>query len=231
MFDPSKYSVKKAKPLPVLLLVDVSYSMSGAPIEEVNSALKDMIEAFKNEAQLETEIIISVITFGNEVAKCFPFTPAENITIESLVANGMTPMGTALKMAKDMIEDKEETPSRAYRPTVVLMSDGGPNDSWEQPMNDFISSGRSAKCDRMAMAIGNGADESVLNQFIEGCEHPLFRAENATEIAKFFQKVTMSVTTRSQSKTPNQVPKKEDLEVNKVKVESTVVSIDEDDGF
>ena len=40
----------------------------------------------------------------------------------------MTPMGTALKMAKDMIDDKQETPSRIYRPAVVLVSDGAPND-------------------------------------------------------------------------------------------------------
>jgi uncharacterized protein YegL len=67
-------------------------------------------------------------------------------------------------MAKAMIEDKDVVPSRAYRPTVVLVSDGGPNDAWEKPLNAFISDGRSAKCDRMAMAIGADADEAVLGK-------------------------------------------------------------------
>jgi uncharacterized protein YegL len=79
--------------------------------------------------------------------------------------SGMTPLGTALQMAKAMIEDKDVVPSRAYRPTVVLVSDGGPNDAWEKPLNAFISDGRSAKCDRMAMAIGADADEAVLGKF------------------------------------------------------------------
>jgi len=63
-------------------------------------------------------------------------------------------MGMALRMAKDLIEDKEIIPSKGYRPAVVLVSDGAPNDDWEGPMNDFISGGRSSKCERFAMAIG-----------------------------------------------------------------------------
>jgi len=65
---------------------------------------------------------------------------------------------------------------RDYRPAIVLLSDGAPTDDWEQPLNDFISNGRSSKCDRMAVAIGS-ADESVLKKFIAGCENPLFYAQ------------------------------------------------------
>jgi len=226
MFDPSKYTVQKAKPIPVLLLLDVSGSMSGAPIQELNKALKEMLSTFSQTEKMETEIIVSIITFGNEVIRNFPFTKASEINFKQIDADGMTPMGSALRMAKDMIEDKNETPSRAYRPTVVLLSDGAPNDEWESPLKDFISNGRSAKCDRMAMAIGQGADESVLNRFIQGCEHPLFRAENASEISSFFQKVTMSVTTRLNSKNPNEVPK---LSYDNPIVETK--ANDDDDGF
>ena len=119
----------------------------------------------------------------------------------------MTPMGTALKMAKAMIEDKETTPSHAYRPTIVLVSDGQPTDGniWKQAMDDFISEGRSSKCDRMAIAIGHDADETVLKRFIEGTAHDLFYAENAGQLHEFFQRVTMSVTMRTQFKNPNVV--------------------------
>jgi len=37
-------------------------------------------------------------------------------------------MGTALKMAKEMIEDKSIFKGRDYRSAVVLLSDGEPND-------------------------------------------------------------------------------------------------------
>lgn len=211
-FDPSKYTVAKAKPLPVVLLLDTSSSMNAggeqSKIVELDSAVRDMIKDFAHEEQLETEIQVSVITFGyNGVQLALPYTNASKVEIKKLEAQGNTPMGMALRMAKDMIEDKETTPSRAYRPLVILCSDGAPNDDWEGPMDNFIKDGRSSKCDRMAMAIGSDANEVVLKRFIEGTENPLFYAKDASSMHKFFKFVTMSVATRSHSQNPNVIMK------------------------
>ncbi|MEY0596517.1 VWA domain-containing protein [Providencia alcalifaciens] len=229
MFDPKKFTTPTAKPLPVVLLLDVSSSMSGDKIENLNKAVEDMLDTFAQEEKMETEILVSVITFGNQVELQVPYTKASQVQWQGLQANGMTPMGTALKMAKAMIEDKETTPSRAYRPTVVLVSDGQPNDSWERPLEDFISEGRSSKCDRMAMAIGRDADETVLKRFIEGTPHDLFYAENAGQLHEFFQRVTMSVTMRTQSKNPNVVPASIELDERAKSNIAASVSIENDD--
>jgi uncharacterized protein YegL len=126
----------------------------------------------------------------------------------------MTPLGTALKMAKDMIEDKDITKGSWYRPLIILVSDGQPNDSWEQPLDAFIQEGRSKKCDRMAMAIGHDADEAVLKRFLEGTSNALFYAHDAKDIQKFFKLVTMSVTMRTKAKDPNIVPQAEPLDTH-----------------
>lgn len=206
MFDPAKFVTPSAKPLPVVLLLDVSSSMSGDKIESLNKAVKDMLDTFAQEEKMETEILVAVITFGEEVRLHLPYTKASQVYWQGLSASGTTPMGKALSMAKTMIEDKKITLSRAYRPTVVLVSDGQPNDSWEMPLQDFIFSGRSSKCDRMAMAIGRDADETVLRKFISNTPHKLFYAQNADQLYEFFQRVTMSVTMRSKSQNPNLVP-------------------------
>lgn len=211
-FDPSKYTVAKAKPLPVVLLLDTSSSMNAggeqSKIAELDSAVRDMIKDFAHEEQLETEIQVSVITFGYDGVKlALPYTNASKVEMKKLEAQGNTPMGTALRMAKDMIEDKETTTSRAYRPLVILCSDGAPTDDWEAPMDNFIKDGRSSKCDRMAMAIGSDANEAVLKRFIEGTENPLFYAKDASSMHKFFKFVTMSVATRSHSQNPNVIMK------------------------
>lgn len=211
-FDPSKYTVTKAKPLPVVLLLDTSSSMNAggeqSKIAELDSAVREMIKDFAHEEQLETEIQVSVITFGYDgVQLALPYTNASKVQMKTLEAAGNTPMGTALRMAKDMIDDKETTPSRAYRPLVILCSDGAPNDDWEGPMDNFIKDGRSSKCDRMAMAIGSDANETVLKRFIEGTENPLFYAKDASSMHKFFKFVTMSVATRSHSQNPNVIMK------------------------
>jgi len=220
MFDPKKFTTPTAKPLPVVLLLDVSTSMSGDKIENLNKAVEDMLDTFAKEEKMETEILVSVITFGDQVKLYVPYTKASQVQWQGLQANGMTPMGTALKMAKAMIEDKETTPSRAYRPTIVLVSDGQPNDSWERPLEDFISKGRSSKCDRMAMAIGRDANEMILKRFIEGTPHDLFYAENAGQLHEFFQRVTMSVTMRTQSKNPNVVPTPSEIKLDGGSVKS-----------
>ena len=55
---------------------------------------------------------------------------------------------------------------------IVLVSDGLPNDNWEQEFEAFKQSERAQKATRMAMAIGNDADETMLKEFINDLEAP-----------------------------------------------------------
>jgi uncharacterized protein YegL len=208
-FDPSKFTVPAAKPLPVILLLDVSGSMQrNDNIGALNKAVTDMIASFSDQTKREVEIQVAAITFGAEVKLHLPYTSAREISWMPLTANGMTPLSTALEMAKAMVEDKSVTPSRAYRPAVVLVSDGAPvpaEQPWREALKAFVSEGRSAKCERMALGIGSEADESVLQAFVDGTDNAkVFHAEDAAGIADFFKFVTMSVTTRSKSINPNQ---------------------------
>lgn len=206
-FDPSKYTVAKARPLPVILMLDGSGSMGGEKIKTLNSAVNEMIQSFKDEASKEIGIQIGVIIFGDGGANyALPLQDVSSIENVELTANGGTPMGMALKMAKDLIEDKDIIPSCGYKPAVILVSDGAPNDSWQEPMKEFTSSGRSSKCDRYAMEIQAGQEgEEVLNLFLEGTENKIFHANQASKIKDFFRFVTMSVSVRSKSKNPNEV--------------------------
>ena len=211
-FNPANFTVAKAKPLPVVLLLDVSSSMGGESIKKLNIAVKEMISDFASAEKNEVEILVSIITFGAKVLLHTPYTSAKDIEWQDLTVSGSTPMGTAFSMAKAMIEDKETTPSRAYRPTIVLVSDGEPTDSWQQPLRALVNDGRSNKCDRMAMAIGGAASNTVLNEFISGTENKVFTAQDASQIQEFFKFVTMSVTTRTNSQNANVVPKPEEIE-------------------
>lgn len=219
-FDPFKFTAPTAKPLPVILLLDCSGSMSGEKIRNLNDAVRDMLEVFRDTENSEVEIHVAVITFGAEVKLQHALATSCDIQWHDLSASGGTPLGTALRMAKAMIEDKDIVPSRAYRPAVVLVSDGQPTDSWENPLQAFISEGRSAKCDRMAMAIGADADEVVLGKFIEGTKNPLCYAENAKQLRDFFKYVTMSVTSRTKLQTPDVVPEASTIDAKPATIEA-----------
>lgn len=225
-FDPSKFTISWTKPLPVLLLLDVSGSMNeivSAPlaqtgplweskdkgtsrIQVLNQAVVEMLASFAREEGLEHEFLVSVITFGDQVTVHLAPTKASHVSWQPLLAAGQTPLGEALNLAKRLLEDKERTPPRAYRPVVVLVSDGKPTDRWEASLESFAGTGRSAKCDRVAVAIGAGADEQMLKKFIAGTPNPLFYASDAKQILETFHRVTLSVTVRSRAKDPNLIP-------------------------
>lgn len=207
-FNPNNYKAPIAKKLPVILLLDVSGSMSGDKINILYDSVVDMVDTFVAEQVKETIINVSIITFGASVELHTPYTAVTDLQksgINHFKASGCTPLGTALRMAKDMIDDKDTTPSNVYRPAVVLVSDGMPNDSWTGPLDNFINNGRSSKCQRFAIAIGNDVDRNMLEKFTGDKSTVLF-AENSSDIVGCFKKVTMSVSTIATGSNPNVVP-------------------------
>lgn len=208
-FNANDYKVTEKKKLPVVLLLDTSGSMSGEKIDSLYDATIEMIHAFVDAEVREQNIEVAIITFGSSVELHTPYMSAKDLQtkgIKKFYADGMTPMGMALKMAKDMIEDKNITPSRVYKPAVVLVSDGEPNDNWESEMDKFINTGRSQKCQRFAVAIGNDANKSVLERFT-GDKSMVLLAEDAKDISEQFKIISMSVSTRAVSSNPSNVPK------------------------
>ena len=133
----NEFIYTEAKPLPVILLLDTSGSMLDKDnIGTMNRAVREMIKDFKSAANSEASISVAIVVFGRKTGIYIPLTDVNEIDPNSIsmTAEGMTPLGTALEITKKMIEDKTQIPSRAYRPTVVLVSDGAPNDAWQEPL-------------------------------------------------------------------------------------------------
>jgi uncharacterized protein YegL len=201
----SKFAVAAARPLPVLVLADTSGSMSeGGKIQALNAALKDMVKSFARESRLRAEIQVGLITFGGAASLQLPLAAAQAIAkVEDLAAAGKTPLGSALNLARELLEDSERIPSRAYRPVLILLSDGRPTDDWKVPFEALCRSERASKASRLAMAIGADADETLLKSFANDPAAPLFKAHNARDIQQFFRAVTMSVAARAASQNPD----------------------------
>jgi len=200
-----KFAAATPRPLPVIVLADVSGSMNEeGKIEALNMAIKEMVSTFSKESRLRAEIQVGLITFGGTAQMHLPLVAANNVSgFGELKAGGVTPMGAAFDLARKLLEDKDRIPSRAYRPVLILLSDGQPTDDWEAPFKVLCESERAQKASRIAMAIGPGADEAMLREFANDAEAPIFRAHNGRDIHRFFRAVTMSVTTRSASQNPD----------------------------
>jgi uncharacterized protein YegL len=200
-----EFTVSSPRPLPVILLADVSGSMAtDGKIDALNAAVTEMLAAFAEEEDGRTEIHVAVVTFGGKASLHVAPKPAKDVQWTPMLANGCTPLGAALDIVTNLIEDREKIPARAYRPTIVLVSDGLPNDEWQGPLARLLGSERAQKAQRFALGIGAEADHDMLRAFLDNPEGRVFQAHEAREIRKFFRWVTMSVTSRSRSVKPNQ---------------------------
>lgn len=112
-------------------------------------------------------------------------------------------MGAAFDLARTLIEDKEQIPSRSYTPTLVLVSDGIPTDDWVTSLDNLLTCDRGSKSIRLALAIGADAELNMLRRFVNDPENPVFQAHEIRQISQFFRYVTMSVSSRSRSSNPN----------------------------
>jgi uncharacterized protein YegL len=209
------FSIPSARMMPVIILADISGSMSQyGKIEALNRAIAETIKIFADEQDVRAEIHVAVITFGEDRARLHqPLQPAHQIQWINMEARGVTPMAAAFELATQILEDKNIIPSRSYHPNLVLISDGHPtnergqpSENWKTSLEQLLHSERAAKAMRFAMGIGIDADEDTLKAFLTGQhpEIPVFRADE-TNIQKFFRWVTVSVTSRSRSVNPNSI--------------------------
>ena len=212
----NNYIKKEGRALPVFILLDVSGSMSGQKIETVNVALKEMINSFKKIENPKGVIELCLMTFGGgKVSIIKELSQITDSDAYTLTASGDTPMGMAFEKVADMIEDKTIVSSRAYTPTIVLISDGNPTDfnpagksieeimAWDA-LSKVHSGARASKATKLAMGIGGDVDINILKAFINNNEIPVISAKDNNTISKFFEWVTMSVSVRSVSANPNQ---------------------------
>ena len=210
----NSYVARDPRPPPIFVLADTSGSMRGEKINELNLALREMLNALNAADDIRGKFQLSVIGFGGDVKLIQPLADINELTLVELTAAGNTPMGQAFEMVKDMIEDRDIVSSRAYTPTIVLISDGLPTDcseemyrrknyfDWE-PLIALHSGERSSKCQRLALGIGEDADVDMLKSFIDNPEVPVIKTKDASGITKFFRWVTMSTVARMHSVNPN----------------------------
>ena len=196
-----EFSTSQARPLPVLLLLDTSGSMrADDKIEALNVGVQELLDALRNEDDGMGSIHVAVIAFGGDEARtALSLQPVGEAQLERLDAGGRTPLGSAFTLARELLEDRDAIPSRAYRPTVALLSDGIPTDEWEEPLSRLLSSERASKATRMAVGVGADADRNVLLRFADDVR----RIEHAPQIRDYLQFVTMTVVEQAASADPD----------------------------
>jgi len=120
---------------PCVLLLDTSYSMSGAPIAALNDGLRAFQSDVRQDELASRRVEVAIVTFGKGgVQTVQDFVVASDLSTPMLSAGGQTPMGAAIGTGLDLLRRRKDE-YRAngvayYRPWMVLITDGAPTDDW-----------------------------------------------------------------------------------------------------
>lgn len=183
--------------LPVYLLLDVSGSMSGEPIEAVKTGVQTLVSTLRQDPYALETAFLSVITFDTNAKQVAPLTELATFQTPSVSASGTTALGEALGLLADRVEaEVGKTTAEVkgdWKPLVFIMTDGVPTDDWKKGLEKLkkVRTGIIVAC-----AAGQGADTSVLKQITEVVVQ-LDTADSST-IKAFFKWVSASVSTGSQ---------------------------------
>ena len=190
--------------VPVCLCLDTSGSMSGMPIDELNEGVRLFYEAIREDETALYSAEVSIVTFGGSAQCIVDFASLEvQPNAPTLTADGMTPMGEAVNMGLDLLEQrKDEYKDRGvdyYQPWLVLMTDGAPNgDSAElsRAINRTVDLVNQKKLTVFPIGIGSDADMDILAQFSP--KRPPLKLQGF-KFREFFAWLSKSVSKTSQS--------------------------------
>ena len=131
--------------------------------------------------------------------------PVEDYGWEDMDANGLTELGKAFDLLAAQLSIPP-MPERALPPVIVLLSDGQPTDDYKKSMEKLKKLPWFRKAVKIAISIGQDADDEVLIEFT-GNKELVLQANNATELAKM---IKWASTTASMVSAPSSKPMNSD---------------------
>lgn len=190
---------------PCILLVDVSGSMAGAAIDELNKGLVAFQQELQRDDLAALRVEVAIVSFGSSVRVEQEFIAAHEFTAQPLRTGGNTPMGAAINLALDMVRKRKETYKQYgasyYRPWIFLITDGAPTDEWRSAAQRVQAEEASKAVAFFAVGVQK-ADLKVLSQITT--RQPL--RLQGLQFRDMFVWLSQSLTTVSHSQVGEQVP-------------------------
>jgi uncharacterized protein YegL len=165
-------TVNTSQRLPCVLVLDGSSSMAaGGAIAELNEGLSILEKELKADPIASQRVQLLVIRLGgnDQVEVLVNWTDAMDFTAPTIVANGSTPLGAAVRVALSHLDeqkDRYKTNGIAYnRPWVFALTDGEPTDrDWESAARECKAAEEQQKLVFFGVGVGQ-ANLKLLGQF------------------------------------------------------------------
>jgi uncharacterized protein YegL len=150
-------------------------------IQALNNAIREAVPHMREVAEENphAQILVRAVEFSDgarwHISQATPIVDFEWV---NLSADGVTDMGQALSLVTDQLKIPPMT-QRALPPVLVLISDGHPTDDFNAGLQTLMAEPWGKKSVRIAIAIGEDADQDVLQKFIGHPEIKPLKANNS----------------------------------------------------
>jgi len=188
--------------LPIYFVIDVSESMVGEPIEQVQQGIAAIVKDLRTDPYALETVYISIIAFAGKAQRITPLVELYNFYPPKLPIGGGTSLGNALNfLISEMHTSLQKTTldqKGDWKPIIFLFSDGSPTDKYEASFDRWNKNYKS-KANLVVISIGENTDTNIFSRITENVL--LLKNTDSESFKKFFKWVTASIKTSSLSVT------------------------------
>lgn len=195
------------RPLPVYLLLDVSSSMQGAPIESVRQGVEQFQREVSDDPFAREIVKVGVITFGSDAQLVTGgLLPISAFHAPALRADGVTRLDRAFQVLLDSL-DRDVTRAQKgkqkgdWKPAVFVLTDGRPTDEngyendrlWRIERDALVNRPRGQVKPSTIVSVGCGTnvDDATLKEISTGTAFRM--GTDSAAFVALFQYLSMSI--------------------------------------
>lgn len=186
--------------LPIYFLVDVSESMVGTPIEQVQEGMRTIIQNLRVDPYALETVFVSIIAYAGKAEVLSPLTELYKFYPPVFPIGGGTALGKGLEcLMDDMERNVRKTTLEEkgdWKPIIFLFTDGNPTDDYAAAFRRWNEKYRS-HCNLVAVSIGDNVNVLTLAQITN--DILLLKETDPESFCKFFKWITASIQTTSMS--------------------------------
>lgn len=176
-------------------IVSCSESMNkNGKINSLNDGISHLIPIIKKVTgeNPHAQLIMKVIRFSDRANVHISDTPIEDFEWKNLRTSGKN---RDLEAALDLVTDSLKIPPipvKAFPPFLVLIMDSAPTDNFIIGYEKLFNIRQGKKAIKIAISIGEDADEIVLKRFICNSEITPFIAHKGANLVNYIKWITMN---------------------------------------
>lgn len=188
--------------LPIYFVIDVSESMVGDPIEQVQKGMRDIVHELRSDPYALETAWVSVIAYAGKAQALTPLAELYKFYPPTIPIGGGTSLGVALdflmrdidaNVVKTTVEQKGD-----WKPIIFLFTDGTPTDDPTAAIQRWREKYRS-KANLIVISIGDNIDPALFGQLTSNIVR--LNGEDEVSYKVFFKWVTASIKATSMSVT------------------------------